>query len=257
MKPQTSAAIQAAINADGDVGQAMILDRGGRTIATLHAPPLAPIIKTITQQTKQWYQADNTGPTNISNICVTDGGILKLSLPVNPSQIVTLTNVGNLKGPDAGGYYAILLWPPGDQHSQQAIPKFTLDNSASDLKIYQGEYEAAIRGKCDDATFINANIVGYLNGKPPLEIRHGKSWAFNGGSMLYGYPEIGQQLVLGPDGKTSSLVTTQHVGTVTFTNFKFGLWTADHKCYARKPGVDKIVCIDCLNPDGVKFSSQE
>lgn len=258
MTPQTQAVIQGAINndPDQDIGEAVILDRNAKPITVIKAKPLAPVIQIVTQTHNQWYQHGNVGPTNVSNICITDGGGINLNATVNPSQIVTLTNFYNNKGSDVGGMYFILLWPPGDMDSQQAIPKLVFDNTACTGIVHQGQWEAAIRGKCDDATFNGVFIEGFPNGKPPIEIRHGKSWVFNGGGCENGYPEIGQQKVALPGGG-GSLVTSQHIGTVTFTNFKFGKWTPMKKCYDRKPGVDRIVCVNCIDPSGKTFNSDE
>ena len=224
-------------------------------------PPPAPL-QVIPQDSKTWFssvpQNDRTATRTyvVQNTVVNDGGILLAQGIGN----YVLKNVGNVAGSPNGGMYAVMLWPNAlADGTQQAVASLDWDNSEHpELIVHQGKAEAAFRGKCDNCTVKNVHFMAYPNGtKPVIEIRHGKSWTFidciiDGGS----YPEIGEQKTAQADGSVK-LETSQQVGTVTFIRTKFTRWLGDapnRRVYDRKPGVQKIVFTDCIDPDGNKFS---
>lgn len=270
MNPQTLKAIQAAIDADPAVDEAVLL-KGGQPVGDVKAahapppppppPPPKPPIKVVTQVHNQWYQQGNPGPTNIANLCITDGGLINLNAQVNASQIVTLTNVYNQKGPDIGGMYFALLWPPGDANTQQAIPKLVWDNTGCNGIVHQGQWETAFRAKCDDATVIGVVFQAFLdsNGNPVkqvVEIRHGKSWVFRKCTFKDGWADLGAQQVAMPDG-SSQTVMSQKIGTVLFDQCTFTRAAPGGKVWHRAPNVGKIIATNCIGPDGKTFSLTE
>lgn len=227
-------------------------------IATVPVPPPiipTPTIHRIVQDHSAWAHATVAGsvtPLVVGNETISDGGFLIC----HSTARVHLANVGNEKGNAAGGgMYFMLGWPDAINGIQQAVSQIVLD--ATGRTIYQGTAEAAIRLKCDDFQMTGGTVVAHLvNGdqvKPIVEIRHGKSFQFTGVTFQDGYPEIGQQKIAQPDG-SSKLDTSQHVGTVTFTNCIFTRWTASKDVYSRKTGVDHVVFVNCVNPDGKTFS---
>lgn len=269
MNPQTQKAFQSlldgAITAGGIVraSKLALTEAGTPPMITEWTPtlvvPPAPAVKRIIQDKSKWaHEIRTTVPTAIQNEVISDGGFCL----IHSTAPVLLSNVCNEKGNNAPqGSYFLLAWPDKDAHgNQQAVSKIVLDNSNCTGAIYQGAAEAAIRLKCDDFHMIGpCTIFAHLNGgnqvKPVLEIRHGKNFLIEDVTFQDGYPEIGAQTTKQPDG-SSKLDTSQHVGTVTFSRCKFTRW-ADQGAgtvVSKKKGCDKIVCVDCVGPDGKTFS---
>jgi hypothetical protein len=217
-------------------------------------PPPAPVIKRIMQSSGAWAHmilAGAVAATTIANEVISDGGFLQTTSPLAPIHLV---NVCNEKGNQAPrGRYFLMAWPAmASATVQAAVPQIILDNRQCLGAIYQGIAEAAIRLKCDDFQMLGGHIIAHLqpaNGnqvKPIVEIRHGKSFIFDGTIFDGGWPEIGEQQTLQP------------VGQVLFRNgCRFTRWenALTKSVISRKPGVDKIIFDQCIGPDGKIFSA--
>lgn len=211
-------------------------------------------MKKVTQKRDEYYSRVGSGPLELSDIEISNGGLLLFNRTPKKGERVRLKNVCSLKGSDKGGMYFVMLWPNAISDTKdRAIEKFTLDNSKCKGKIYQGSAEAALRGKCDDAKIIGATFVGFLkNGVPykqVVQVRHGKKWLFQKCVFENSWPSIGRQKTAGKGWEMS-----QQVGTVIFDQCTFTKWTPSKDLISRSKGVDQIIYTNCIDPSGKKFS---
>jgi hypothetical protein len=207
------------------------------------------------QQDKHGLGVHVTTPdaVDVRNVSVSDGAVFWQEVNSKPGP-VTLANIWNEK---ATGKYATILWPPGDDHHQICVPKLLWDNTNCQHPIIQSPYEAAFRGKIDDAWIIGVKFKGALDAnhnpiKQVVQVRAGKKWLFQQCEFIDSYADLGQQKVATPDGH-SHYVNSQQVGTVTFDRCVFHHMNGSLP-YSRQPGVAKIECVNCLDASGKKFS---
>ncbi len=216
--------------------------------------PVIVARKVVTQDKDTWAiqgALESTNPVIWQNEEITDGGGL-LQRGTGP---VTVTNCQNRIGNQAsGGLYFIMLWP----ESGKCVSKATIDLTG--CTIYESPNETCIRAKCDDLTIIGGILIARMGAdgnevKPVMELRSGKAMLIKGVTFQDGWPEIGQQWIAQPDG-SKKLDTTQHIGFAMLQDCKFTRWTdkASRSVVSRKPGVDKIVLVNCTMPDGSIFS---
>jgi hypothetical protein len=215
------------------------------------------------QQAKDQWAVDishGSCACDIRNVGISNGGLLHINTgEVAPSDLVTLTNVWNKQGSEKGGMYYVMLWPPGDDKHQIAVPKLVWNNTGTREKVHQGSAECAFRAKCDDLQVIGVHFVAFLqpNGHPwkqVIEMRHGKKMLFQNVTFEQGWPDLGQQQVA-----NKGYVASQQIGVVTFDQCTFTRWNDQKhkKVVSRQPGVGKVVYANCIGPDGKKFSRTE
>jgi hypothetical protein len=199
------------------------------------------------------------GSATLTNVGVTQGCIFQ-SIAADSVSFVNVFNAGYPNNDvNQDSCYNVKVWT-------SPARSFTWNNVglASYLasKGYPSDWiwireapnsEAAFRIKFVDAKIVGVNFLGQGAGKKPaVQVRHVENLCqFVGCTFKNTWIEVGQQQVNGVYD------TSQHVKQIVFDRCVFTLWAPGNKLIIRKPGVSRIVYVDCVTPDNQKFNGIE